>query len=180
MVAATNTMQSPFLQPNSRAVPWVLLAALSCASLAACDPFGLVGTLTDDAGPSPNGADGAADAALEASIPDTDGGPRGGSCDREVAVCNPVRNTGCPVELATQCGPDLSAATLAGYCTFTGPIPDAGIGCLNTVATESCPATTACVNGQCRPLCFCDADCGPGTCCTEPLGEQGFFLCAPC
>jgi hypothetical protein len=156
------------------------LGTLACASLIGCDQFALVGIVPDDAGPRDGGED-----AFDAELPPlTDGAvvTRDGSpgCEREVAICDPVANTGCSETLQMQCAPDLSAPRLAGYCTFVGPLADGGLECLNSVVTESCPPSSTCLNNECRVLCHCDADCDVGQCCTEPLGEHGFHVCAPC
>lgn len=98
----------------------------------------------------------------------------------EVAVCNPVTNEGCFDSLMMQCAVD-PLATLTGYCIFySGQSPMLGGDCLNTGVTESCPPTFTCVDGRCRELCFCDADCEAGQCCTEPLEGTGFKVCGDC
>lgn len=93
------------------------------------------------------------------------------------AVCNPLLNDGCAPELGMHCAVDTLAPTLAGYCTFSAPA-DAGA-CLNTGVTNSCPPTTTCVEGECRPLCFCDTDC-EGGCCAISVGNTGFKVCGDC
>ena len=99
-------------------------------------------------------------------------------CDEpQVTTCDPVHNTGCADELLMQCAVDFAAPQLAGYCIFSAPQP---VGCLNTLLTESCPPTTACVAGQCRRLCFCDSQCEGGQCCVEPIGNFGFKVCGEC
>lgn len=158
------------------------LALLACTSLLGCEQFALVGVLPRDAASDDDSNGDDLDAALDEDAPSDAGSTArdAGRCMRDVAVCDPIANTGCSETLSMRCAPDLAAPRLAGYCTFDGPIPDSGIECLNTVVTESCPPTTTCHEGECRTLCFCDADCGKGQCCSEPLGEYGFAVCAPC
>jgi hypothetical protein len=116
------------------------------------------------------------DASTDAAQP-TDSGA--GCTPAAVAVCNPVTNDGCPD--STQCAIDFAAEELAGYCIFSGPLPmDSGVGCLNTGVTESCPGSSTCVDGLCRTLCFCDADCEEEQCCVEPIGDLGFKVCGEC
>jgi hypothetical protein len=95
-----------------------------------------------------------------------------------VTGCNPVTNDGCAPELQMQCAVDVAAPSPTGYCIFSAPM-DAGA-CFNSGLTESCPPTTTCVGGECRPLCFCDADCEEGKCCAEPIGITGFNVCGDC
>jgi hypothetical protein len=97
-----------------------------------------------------------------------------------VDVCNPVTNEGCLDSLSMQCAVDY-ASHLTGYCIFySGQSPTPGVDCLNTGVTESCPPTSACVDGQCRELCLCNADCEAGTCCTQRLEDTGFKVCGAC
>jgi hypothetical protein len=119
-----------------------------------------------DAAESPVASDGAV--TNEASV-DTCSPPA-------VAVCDPVKNEGCPPGM--QCAVNELASTLTGYCTFSAPM-DVGF-CFNSGVTESCPPTKACIGDRCKSLCFCDADCDPRECCVEPLGSLGFKVCAPC
>lgn len=113
-----------------------------------------------------------ADAAVEAGS----GGSSGDGCSPVVEVCNPVTNDGCPPTM--QCAVDLLATAPTGYCTFSSP-PMPGT-CFNSGVTESCLPTEACVDFECRKLCFCDADCGAGECCVDPVGEAGFKACGAC
>jgi hypothetical protein len=103
----------------------------------------------------------------------------GTSCQPpDVTGCNPVTNEGCLAELGQHCALDPLQPTPTGYCIFTAPM-DAGV-CLNTGLTESCPPMTACLDGECRSLCFCDADCEEEKCCAEPIGTTGFNVCGDC
>lgn len=111
---------------------------------------------------------------------DDDGGSAGGTCtppSTPPAVCDPVKNTGCGMGM--QCDVDLVATQLAGRCTFSAP-PDGGTGCFASPFTQSCPPTQTCEANACRDICLCDADCRAGSCCSQPLGTQGWKLCAPC
>lgn len=142
-----------------------------------CDQFAAVGMVDSDA------ATGARDDAAAPGDGDGDGdGPADAgqmACERPaVAVCDPVLNTGCAPNLSMRCAVDYNAPHLAGYCAFDGPV-DGGT-CLNTGVTESCPARSTCYGGVCRMLCFCDADCAPGRCCSDSLGEYGFRACGDC
>jgi hypothetical protein len=93
-----------------------------------------------------------------------------------VAVCDPVHNTGCnPLQ---QCDVDPSQMTMpTGLCVFGGGTE--GGACTMSIFTESCPPKSTCVDGGCRPLCFCNADC-PGQCCSDNSGPPGFTMCGPC
>jgi hypothetical protein len=100
-----------------------------------------------------------------------------GSCSGTVAVCDPVHDTGCnPLQ---QCDVDPSQTTTpTGLCVFAAA-PEGGP-CTSTVFTESCPARSTCFGGSCRELCFCDADCPAGRCCSDTSGPPGFLLCGSC
>lgn len=91
------------------------------------------------------------------------------------AACDPVHDTGCDPGL--QCDVDF-AQPMASLCAFSTPY-DAGP-CVTTPLSESCPERNTCLDGICRSLCFCDADCAAGECCLEPLDTLGWMLCAPC
>lgn len=52
--------------------------------------------------------------------------------------------------------------------------------CTASFFSESCPPKSTCVDGGCRELCFCDADCPAGQCCSDTSGPPGFTLCRPC
>jgi hypothetical protein len=102
----------------------------------------------------------------------------GGACAAAVAVCNPVHNTGCnPLQ---QCDVDVSQTTTpTGLCVFNGGAPDTGP-CSASIVNESCAPRFTCLGGSCRELCFCDADCPAGQCCSDTSGPHGFTLCQPC
>jgi hypothetical protein len=109
----------------------------------------------------------------------TGSGDAGTTCaPPTVTGCNPVSNDGCAPELMMQCAVDLAAPSPTGYCIFAAPMD--GGACFNSGLTESCPPTTTCVAGECRSLCFCDADCEEGKCCAEPIGITGFNVCGDC
>ncbi|HET8938576.1 MAG TPA: hypothetical protein VFN67_34260 [Polyangiales bacterium] len=96
-----------------------------------------------------------------------------------VGVCNPVTNTGC-TEAAMQCDVDPDQSVLAGRCVLSTPFGEGEL-CLSSFVSESCdPKTTCSDEGNCRQLCFCDSECGPGRCCSEPFGTLGFMLCTAC
>ncbi|MDD9936340.1 MAG: hypothetical protein OXT09_22200 [Myxococcales bacterium] len=138
-----------------------------------------------DSGAAPSGTD-AGPAAPDAGdhAADVQDGGLGAAADASAAcehpaigVCDPVANTGCPPELGMQCAVDL-ANTLAGYCIFASP--PTILPCLNTLVTESCAAGSACVDGECRRLCFCDSECEAGQCCNGPIAAHGFSACGDC
>jgi hypothetical protein len=171
--------------------------AFSCvAALGACDQFAAIGIVDRDrdAGlvmlpPEANARDGgrdasvdsppiAADAAMVADAAADAATDAGEACVAPtVSGCNPVTNEGCLAELSMQCAIDL-ATPLAGYCIFAAP--NVTVSCLNTIVTESCAPTSACVDYECRSLCFCDSDCATGQCCSIPIGDLGFRACGDC
>jgi hypothetical protein len=104
------------------------------------------------------------------------------------AVCDPVKNFGCLVPFSF-CDIDPAQAVATGRCVFpwtsTPPPPppaDAGGSCYVDATTDTCTPTSTCVNGSCRKLCYCDADCQGGQCCTEPASSASTTvrLCGPC
>jgi hypothetical protein len=117
--------------------------------------------------------------AVDASAPN---GLTQGGCGQsaQIAVCDPIRNSGCSRTLGMQCDVDLGASTLRGQCVFSTQ-PAAASSCINIPPTESCPAGQTCVDGdKCHSVCLCDTDCESGKCCKQPLGNAGFKLCGPC
>ncbi len=106
------------------------------------------------------------------------GGGDAGRCSATVPVCDPVHNTGCnPLQ---QCDVDPTQKTTAtGLCLFYSG-SDASGACMSTGITESCAAKQTCVSGACRSLCFCNADCAPGDCCSDTSGAAPFTLCQRC
>jgi hypothetical protein len=117
------------------------------------------------------------DEASDASTPD--GVVEGGSCAAAVAVCDPVRDTGCnPLQ---QCDVDMTqTSTPTGICVFNSGGSEGGGACIMTFVSESCPPRDTCANGVCRALCFCNADCPIGQCCSDTSGPRGFTLCGTC
>ncbi|MGD8862209.1 MAG: hypothetical protein PVI30_19510 [Myxococcales bacterium] len=181
-----------------------ILLAAACFALTGCDQFARVGVapteLSDDldAGDvpapgvqNPDAQDPGAGDVMEPGAGVADSGAptlqpdastpsdAGMHCPRpEVAVCNPVTNVGCQASLQMQCAVDLLAPGLAGYCIFRG-LYDGGT-CFNSGVTEDCPPTQTCYGGECRKLCFCDADCNAGQCCSLRVGNYGFGACGDC
>ena len=102
-----------------------------------------------------------------------------GSCGQTIAVCDPIRKTGCVKELQLQCDVDLLAATPTGVCVFYAPSADPN-SCLNILPTESCPAGQTCVDAKCHTICLCDSDCEPNKCCNKPVGAGGLKVCVEC
>lgn len=159
------------------------LLLLGCALLAGCDQFASVGVLTT----SPDAAlaidsDAMAGGAADATIDDAGRGD--GGVDRcpeaAIAVCDPIQNIGCPSGLSMQCAIDY-AARLTGYCIYNAP-PALGMSgeCLNTGITESCPPQFTCFAERCAKICLCDAECGAGQCCSQPIDRTGFSVCSDC
>jgi hypothetical protein len=154
------------------------------------------GSPGDDAGVSPPHADAsvppgddappgdatppaeASDASNTSDASAADALVEGGACATPVAVCNPVHDTGCnPLQ---QCDVDTTqTATPTGLCVFNAT-SEGGGACTMTFVSESCLPGQTCVSGTCRSLCFCNADCQVGQCCSDPSGPQGFTLCAAC
>jgi hypothetical protein len=146
-------------------------AAMNDSSMSAAVPAG------DDGSPASTGDDAGGDldaGDLEAAPDDPDA-----LCSSTVAVavCDPVHNTGCnPLQ---QCDVNPSQTnTLTGQCIFGGGA-DGGV-CTTSIFTDTCPARSTCVDGGCRQLCFCNADCAPGQCCSDRSGPPGFVLCGAC
>ncbi len=129
---------------------------------AAAPPVGDVGLPDDDRG------------GLDAAFDDVTGGS---ACLPSVAGCDPVHNTGCdPLE---QCDvSSLATGTLTGQCVFGGGA--VGDACTASIVSESCAPQSTCVAGECRQLCFCDADCPKQQCCSDSSGPGGFNLCRAC
>ena len=100
------------------------------------------------------------------------------------AICDPVKNFGCLVPFSF-CDIDTAQVIATGRCVFpwssTAPAPTPPA-CFMDVTTDTCMPTSSCVNGTCRKLCYCDSDCQPGDCCTEPApgASTAFKLCKPC
>jgi hypothetical protein len=138
-------------------------------------------TFSDDAGAMMTGDE-------TMGLPGDDGGgPDGGIDDTssdacastaDVAVCDPIHNTGCnPLQ---QCDvSSLQSSPPTGNCVFNSGSTDAG-GCTTSVFSESCPAKSTCVDGGCRQLCVCNGDCPVGQCCADTSGPAGFTLCGSC
>jgi hypothetical protein len=130
-------------------------------------------TPAPDAASPPNDDASTLDAAAAAS-----GGGDDGNCAATAAVCDPVHNTGCNPFQQCDVNPLVTTAP-TGQCVF-GADGGSAAGCLATIFTESCAPQFTCVDGGCRQLCFCNADCTVGQCCTDRSGPAGFTLCGPC
>jgi hypothetical protein len=114
-------------------------------------------------------AGGATDAVPERSV-DTS------LCQVTVPVCDPVHDTGCS---PLQCDVDLlQTVTPTGRCVFRDAFNVAT--CVTSPFAQSCEPGSTCVDGACRSLCHCDADCPAAQCCTDGFGATGFRLCQPC
>lgn len=176
------------------------LAALVCwVALLGCDQYALVGvreTEVDDTGAPPAPQDAASPSAPDASSPgapdaalfmdaSTDAGDDPAAClppdGGTVQVCDPIKNDVCSAAVGMHCTVD-QLQYLVGYCIFTSPTPpQLGGDCLNAVGvTDSCGPTTLCYGTQCRKVCFCDAHCGAGQCCNQPIDGTGFSVCSDC
>ena len=151
---------------------------------------------SDAQDPGSSGGGGGSDDATVVARPDATGGgvPGGddasfgdegsfgddaaGGCGATIAVCDPVHDTGCnPLQ---QCDVDTTQkATPTGVCVFNSGV-DGSASCTTSIFTESCPPHSTCVNGDCRAVCFCKADCPVGQCCSDTSGPTGFTLCQPC
>jgi hypothetical protein len=108
----------------------------------------------------------------------TNGDDASSGCGPTIAVCNPIRNTGCnPLQ---QCDVDTTQTmTPTGVCVFNSGA-DAGGPCTTSIFTESCLPQSTCVSGACHALCSCDTDCPVGDCCSDTSGPAGFTLCQKC
>jgi hypothetical protein len=147
---------------------------------AAVDSGGTPMTLKsgDDSVPASDGDAGVALPSDDAAG-DNEGGatPGDASCSSTVAVCDPVHNTGCNPFQQCDVNP-LQASMPTGQCVLGGT-QDAGA-CTVSIFNESCAPGSTCVDGGCRHLCFCNADCPVGECCSDPSGPHGFTLCGAC
>ncbi|HLK41535.1 MAG TPA: hypothetical protein VKU41_32525 [Polyangiaceae bacterium] len=144
----------------------------------------------DDGGSTPATGASNAPGADESSAPDqgdsgaaddssaADDATEAGACSSSVAVCDPIHNTGC--NAIQQCDVDpahVDAPT--GQCLLDfGGIEAAP--CAASFLWASCPPHSTCVSGACRQLCFCNADCPAGQCCSDTSGPRGFSLCHAC
>jgi hypothetical protein len=151
---------------------------------------GAQGSPGDDAAVAPHDADASVAAGDDATPDDAelpgeagdaitpDAVVEGGGCVATVAVCDPVKNTGCnPLQ---QCDVDTTqASTPTGLCVFSSS-SEGGSACTMSFVSESCSPEHTCVGGACRALCFCNADCPTGQCCSDTSGPHGFTLCRPC
>ncbi len=121
----------------------------------------------------------------DSGFPGVGGAPSGCGPAQPAAICDPVRNVGCLVPFSA-CDIDPTQAVPSGRCVFpfaSAPAnTDAGASCQVNATTETCVPSSTCVGGACRKLCYCDADCVPGECCTEVApGASGVFkLCKAC
>lgn len=172
-----------------------VIAVASAPMAAACDQFAGVGVLQPDPDTAPDRADEGArrDGGTKSRDGGVDAGPDAGldaggssmdagrpACEHpETIGCDPVANTNCDLLPLMRCAVDLLATSPTGFCAFIGRI-DAGVGCVNTGVTESCLPKQACHGGLCQPLCFCDAECPAGECCSQPIGQTGISVCGGC
>jgi hypothetical protein len=94
-------------------------------------------------------------------------------------VCDPVCNSGCPP--LSRC--DVSSLPRRGACVGIFVVGEGGL-CFRGITTDSCAVQLTCLDGRCRRLCYRDADCTAGSCCSHPVeatgGPSGFAVCAPC
>ena len=141
---------------------------------------GLTATVTD-ASAGQNSAGGVAPDASPSGGGGTGGTSTGCQPPAPVAVCDPIRNIGCLLPVSF-CDIDPTQSAPTGRCVFPPNPPPAGTTCEVTIPSESCPPLSSCVNGACRKLCYCDADCPVAECCTEPAPgpPRAFKVCAPC
>jgi hypothetical protein len=131
--------------------------------------------------PTGGGADDVAPAPPEAGAQDASGDAAVAGCMPPFAaeVCDPVCNTGCPP--LSRC--DVSEQPRRGACVGIWVVGEGG-GCFRGSTTDSCAVRLTCLDGRCRRLCYRDADCTAGSCCSRPLdaagAPSGFAVCAPC
>jgi hypothetical protein len=118
---------------------------------------------------------GAQDASGDAAV------AAGAGCSPPFAaeVCDPVCNTGCPP--LSRC--DVSPLPRQGACVGIFVVGEGAL-CFRGDTTDSCAVRLTCLDGRCRRLCYRDADCTAGSCCSHPLAAagapSGFAVCAPC
>jgi hypothetical protein len=128
----------------------------------------------DDLAPPPPDA-GVQDASGDAAV------ASGAGCMAPIAaeVCDPVCDTGCPP--LSRC--DVSELPRRGACVGIWVVGEEGL-CFRGSTTDSCAVRLTCLDGRCRRLCYRDADCTAGSCCSRPLevagAPSGFAVCAPC
>jgi hypothetical protein len=157
-------------------------AATKDASVSKPPPSGDDGAFpTGNAGDALTGAD-STGAPADDDAGDLDavfgGDAEEGGCSSTVAVCDPIHNTGCNV--LQQCDVNtLVTSPPTGLCVFNSGSTEGGA-CIASIVSESCSPKSTCVDGVCRQLCFCNADCPAGQCCSDTSGPPGFTLCRPC
>jgi hypothetical protein len=159
------------------AKPEEYVALTDAAAEAGRSPEGIPG---DDAGSSLPPAEGSAppdDTGMPGDGGVLDDATEEGACSASVAVCDPVHNTGCNPLQQCDISP-LQTSVPTGQCVFGGAA-DSGL-CTVSIVNESCAPRSTCVDGGCRQLCFCNADCPAGQCCSDRSGPAGFSLCRPC
>lgn len=103
------------------------------------------------------------------------------SCGAQIAVCDPIANTGCEATLPRQrCEIDLTAGELSGVCVIAATPSEDG-GCISSPPVSTCPVSYTCLDLEdCRKICLCDSQCESGQCCVTPIGDQGFKTCGEC
>lgn len=175
---------------------WPLLAATACRiGGPSADPKAYVEFPSDAADAAEEVSSGSDAASVVDSSPDSTlsidapsdsstGDARGdgesdGSCARpDAGNCDPVTNTGCTF---SQCDIDTTQTTPTGTCVIASPFPyDAGYQCTQVSGSVSCQPGYTCYGGTCQKVCFCNADCGSGQCCSGSAGTTGFGLCSAC
>lgn len=143
------------------------------------------GMQADDAAVTPPSSDASITPDDDVSLPGEDAPQNepgdtstGGGCWARIANCDPVHNTGCnPLQ---QCDIDTSQmSTPTGICVFNNGT-EAGGACSMSFVNESCAPGQTCVSGACKAICFCDANCPMGQCCSDKSGPKGFTLCGTC
>ncbi|MFM2420972.1 MAG: hypothetical protein RL385_5695 [Pseudomonadota bacterium] len=75
-----------------------------------------------------------------------------------------------------QCDVEPSAAQPTGRCAIFTPTPIVACSATTTAQSVACFAKSSCVDGECRPLCYCDTDCPTGMTCSGDL-TGGFRIC---
>jgi hypothetical protein len=127
-----------------------------------------------------SGRDATGDGGAAGDGPTGESGEAAAACTppASVPVCNPLTNTGC---FLVQCDVDTTMTSPTGICVLAAPVLGSeGAACTQTAGSTTCQPQLTCFGGTCRKVCFCNADCTGGECCSAGIGTTGFKQCDTC